>query len=131
MTRAQLDPSAHAPCASTTFGTVDRHPAAPEIARASLRDHSSNGARLELRTMRRWRSPESLLLPIGEALAKFVCEEDLANVKTCEGYPALLYSSTGLEGVQEGGAAWPSAAIAPNRPRIAAGSRRGIDSLAN
>src|SRR5262245_14478461 len=28
------------------------------------------GAGLELRTLRRWRSPESLLLPIGEALAR-------------------------------------------------------------
>ena len=35
-------------------------------------DHDSG---LELRAMRRWRSPEALLLPIGEALAKFVCEE--------------------------------------------------------
>jgi len=29
-----------------------------------------------------------LLLPIGEALAKFVCEEDFSNVKACEGRPA-------------------------------------------
>jgi len=35
--------------------------------------------------MRRWRSPESLLLPIGEALAKFVCEEDFTNVKGLRG----------------------------------------------
>jgi len=33
-----------------------------------------DGNRLELHKMRRWRSPESLLLPIGEALAKLVCE---------------------------------------------------------
>ena len=30
--------------------------------------------------MRRWRSPEALLLPIGEALAKFVCEEDFSDM---------------------------------------------------
>jgi predicted RNA-binding Zn ribbon-like protein len=30
-------------------------------------------------------SPQSLLLPIAEQLAKFVCEEDFANVKACEG----------------------------------------------
>ena len=29
--------------------------------------------RLELQTIRLWRSPESLLLPIGEALARCVC----------------------------------------------------------
>jgi len=33
------------------------------------RHHHSDGGRLELRMMRRWRSPESLLLPISEALA--------------------------------------------------------------
>ena len=33
----------------------------------------TNGDHLELRTTRRWRSPESLLLPIGEALARCVC----------------------------------------------------------
>ena len=38
---------------------------------AARRD--SDGDRLELQTMRRWRSPESLLLPIGEALARCVC----------------------------------------------------------
>jgi hypothetical protein len=40
---------------------------------------SRAGDRLELRVTHRWRSPESLLLPIGEALAKFVCEEDFAT----------------------------------------------------
>ena len=50
----------------------------------------SDGGRLELQTMRPWRTPESLLLPIGEALAKFVCEEDFANVKACEGHSCTL-----------------------------------------
>lgn len=45
---------------------------------------------LELQVMRRWRTPESLLLPIAEALAKFVCEEDFANVKACEGDSCTL-----------------------------------------
>ena len=45
----------------------------------------SAGDRLQLETMRRWRSPESLLLPIAEALARCVCDEDFANVRACEG----------------------------------------------
>jgi predicted RNA-binding Zn ribbon-like protein len=49
-----------------------------------------DGDRLELRATHRWRSPESLLLPIGAALAKFVCEEDFANVKVCEGHSCTL-----------------------------------------
>ncbi|QOZ78985.1 hypothetical protein XH83_28415 [Bradyrhizobium sp. CCBAU 53351] len=40
---------------------------------------------LALRMKRRWRSPDSLLLPIGEAMAKFVCDEDFSDVKACEG----------------------------------------------
>src|SRR5258707_13116099 len=35
------------------------------------RHRHNDGDRLELQMIRRWRSPESLLLPVGEALAKF------------------------------------------------------------
>jgi predicted RNA-binding Zn ribbon-like protein len=45
---------------------------------------------LEFRRARRWRSPESLLLPIAEALAKLLAEEDLSDVKTCEGVTCTL-----------------------------------------
>jgi predicted RNA-binding Zn ribbon-like protein len=71
--------------------------------------------RLQLQVVWRWRSPESLLLPIGEALAKFVCEEDFANVKACEGHSCTLVFADHSHRRQEDGAAWPSAAIAPNR----------------
>ena len=50
----------------------------------------SGGARLELETMQRWRSPESLLLPIAEALARCVCDEDFANIRACEGHRCTL-----------------------------------------
>src|SRR6516165_5031929 len=48
------------------------------------------GSHLELQKMRRWLTPQSLLLPIGEALAKFVCEEDFSDVKACEGPACTL-----------------------------------------
>jgi predicted RNA-binding Zn ribbon-like protein len=68
---------------------LERDEAFSQIAR----HHHSNGDRLELRMMRRWRSPEALLLPIGEELAKLVCEEDFADVKPCEGHScALLFA---------------------------------------
>ena len=51
--------------------------------------HDENGA-LSLRVKRRWRSPEALLLPVGEAMAKFVCEEDFADVKACEGHHCTM-----------------------------------------
>jgi predicted RNA-binding Zn ribbon-like protein len=45
---------------------------------------------LAFQRARHWRSPESLLLPIGESLAKLLAEEDLSNVKTCEGATCTL-----------------------------------------
>jgi hypothetical protein len=86
---------------------------------------SSHHDRLELQAMRRWRSTECLLLAIGEALAKFVCEEDFANVKACEPHSFMLMSPTIPAGGQEDGAAWRSAAIAP-RLRIAIGSEQAL-----
>ena len=49
-----------------------------------------DGDHLELQRMRRWRSPESLLLPVGEAMARFVCDEDFSDVKACEGQSCTL-----------------------------------------
>jgi predicted RNA-binding Zn ribbon-like protein len=45
---------------------------------------------LRLQRARRWRSPESILLPIGEAMAKLLAEENLSDVKTCEGATCTL-----------------------------------------
>jgi predicted RNA-binding Zn ribbon-like protein len=73
----ELDPLNRLLERDETFSRISRH-------------HHSCGGSLELRMMRRWRSPESLLLPIGEAVAKFVCEEDFANVKACEGHTCTL-----------------------------------------
>ena len=49
-----------------------------------------DGDHLERQRTRRWRSPESLLLPVGEAMARFVCDEDFSNVKACEGQSCTL-----------------------------------------
>jgi predicted RNA-binding Zn ribbon-like protein len=40
--------------------------------------------------MRRWRSPESLLLPVARAMAELICEEDFSHVKQCEGPACTL-----------------------------------------
>jgi len=76
---------------------------------------------LELQTARRWRSPESLLLPIGEALARFVCTEDFSNVKACEG-PActLLFADRTHRRARR----WCSMALCGNRAKQAAHRRR-------
>jgi predicted RNA-binding Zn ribbon-like protein len=81
------------------------------------RHHQRDDDRFELRAMRRWRSPESLLLPIGEALAKFVCEEDFANIKACEGHSCTLIFA---DHTRRRARRWCSMAICGNRAKQAA-----------
>jgi predicted RNA-binding Zn ribbon-like protein len=47
-------------------------------------------AALEFQIARRWRTPESLLFPIGEAMARLLAEGILPNVKACEGAACTL-----------------------------------------
>jgi predicted RNA-binding Zn ribbon-like protein len=79
------------------------------------------GVGLELQVMRRWRSPESLLLPIGEALARFVCEEDFANVKACEGHSCTLVFA---DHTRRRARRWCSMAVCGNRAKQAAHRNR-------
>ena len=78
-------------------------------------------APLQLQIVRRWRTPEALLLPIGEALAQLVCSEDFSNVKACEG-PActLLFADHTRGHVRR----WCSMAICGNRAKQAAHRHR-------
>jgi predicted RNA-binding Zn ribbon-like protein len=85
------------------------------------RHRERDGDRFELRAMRRWRSPESLLLPIGEALAKFVCEEDFASVKACEGHSCTLVFA---HHTRSRARRWCSMAICGNRAKQAAHRKR-------
>jgi predicted RNA-binding Zn ribbon-like protein len=85
------------------------------------RHHERDGDPFELTAMRRWRSPDSLLLPIGEALAKFVCEEDFANVKACEGHSCTLVFA---DHTQRRARRWCSMAICGNRAKQAAHRKR-------
>jgi predicted RNA-binding Zn ribbon-like protein len=71
--------------------------------------------------MRRWRSPESLLLPIGAALAKLVCDEDFAAVKACEGQACTLVFA---DRTRRRARRWCSMAICGNRAKQAAHRRR-------
>lgn len=74
-----------------------------------------------LRATRRWRSPESLLMPIAEALAKLVCEEDFSHVKACEGSQCTLLFADHTRGH---GRRWCSMAICGNRAKVSAHRKR-------
>jgi predicted RNA-binding Zn ribbon-like protein len=76
-----------------------------------------DGNHLELQTMRPWRSPESLLLPIGEALARCVCAEDFANIRACEGHVCTLIFA---DRTRRRGRRWCSMAVCGNRAKQAA-----------
>ncbi|ACC75491.1 ABATE domain-containing protein [Paraburkholderia phymatum] len=70
-----------------------------------------------LRATRRWESAESLLMPIAEALAKLVCEEDFTHVKACEGPKCTLLFADHTRGHAR---RWCSMAICGNRAKVAA-----------
>jgi predicted RNA-binding Zn ribbon-like protein len=83
--------------------------------------HASRGWLFELQLMRWWRSPEVLLLPIGEALARFVCTEDFSHVKACEGPACTLLFADRTRGRAR---RWCSMAICGNRAKQAAHRQR-------
>ncbi|MGY5774835.1 CGNR zinc finger domain-containing protein [Rhizobium sp. LEGMi135b] len=71
--------------------------------------------------MRKWRSPESLLLPIGESLGRFVCTEDFSDVKACEGHACTLLFVDHTRGHRR---RWCSMAMCGNRAKQAAHRHR-------
>ncbi|GLS18594.1 hypothetical protein GCM10007874_16110 [Labrys miyagiensis] len=75
----------------------------------------------ELRSLRKWRTPETLLQPIGEALARFVCTEDFTHVKACEGPACTLLFADHTRGHAR---RWCSMAICGNRAKQAAHRQR-------
>jgi predicted RNA-binding Zn ribbon-like protein len=81
-----------------------------------VRRHDGD-APLMVRTARRWRSPQALLAPIGEALARFVCEEDFADVKACERQGCSLMFIDHTRGRAR---RWCSMAICGNRAKQSA-----------
>ncbi len=83
--------------------------------------HGEGPSPLELQFMRRWRSPEALLLPIGEALARLVCTEDFSHVKACEGPACTLLFADHTRGHAR---RWCSMALCGNRAKQAAHRHR-------
>lgn len=75
----------------------------------------------QLQATRRWRSPEALLLPVGEALARLVCTEDFSQVKACEGPACTLLFADHTRGHAR---RWCSMALCGNRAKQAAHRHR-------
>jgi predicted RNA-binding Zn ribbon-like protein len=79
------------------------------------------GRHLEIQQTRRWRSAETLLLPIGERLAQFICEENFSDVKACEGASCTLMFA---DHTRRRARRWCSMAICGNRAKQAAHRER-------
>ena len=99
-----------------------------EFGQIVVRDRLSDGehghgrdgagvARLALRPRRRWRSPETLLLPIARSLADLVCSEDFTYLKACEGPTCTLLF---IDRTRGSARRWCSMAVCGNRAKQAA-----------
>jgi predicted RNA-binding Zn ribbon-like protein len=84
-------------------------------------DPGPKGQPFQLPTIRRWRTPEALLSPIGEALAQLVCMEDFSDVKACEGPACTLLFADHTRGRTR---RWCSMALCGNRAKQAAHRHR-------
>jgi predicted RNA-binding Zn ribbon-like protein len=91
-----------------------------QIAKRDRRDEAAAGG-LVWRAARRWRSPDTLLLPIARALADLVCHEDFTQVKACEGEDCTLLFIDRTHGRAR---RWCSMGICGNRAKQAAHRRR-------
>ena len=72
------------------------------------------GAHLAFEPARRWRSPESLLIPLGEAMAQVVTGEDFTQVKACEGERCTLVFADHTRGRAR---RWCSMSLCGNRAK--------------
>jgi predicted RNA-binding Zn ribbon-like protein len=72
---------------------------------------------LAVASLRRWRSPESLLQPIADILANLVAEENFAWVKACEGPVCTLLFADHTRGHSR---RWCSMELCGNRAKQAA-----------
>jgi len=75
----------------------------------------------QLQTVRRWRHPDALLLPVGEALARLVATEDFSRVKACEGPTCTLLFADHTRGRAR---RWCTMAVCGNRAKQAAHRNR-------
>ncbi|MGH7159819.1 MAG: CGNR zinc finger domain-containing protein, partial [Acetobacteraceae bacterium] len=105
---AQLQPLNHLLERDLSFSQIASRPA-------------SESEPLQLQMVRRWQTPEALLPPIGEALARLLCSEDFSYVKACENQACTLLFADHTRGHRR---RWCSMAICGNRVKQAAHRER-------
>lgn len=81
------------------------------------KDPESGSAHFVWQEKRRWRSPESLLLPLARAIADVICEEDFELIRACEGHACSLMF---VDRTKSHRRRWCSMAVCGNRAKQAA-----------
>jgi predicted RNA-binding Zn ribbon-like protein len=98
----------------------------------AFRDQGGNEKLLptifHLRPQRHWRKPGSLLSPVAEEIAKFICSADFRYIKACEGGRCTLLF---LDDSHRHARRWCSMAICGNRAKSAAFAARSKDAKKN
>jgi predicted RNA-binding Zn ribbon-like protein len=96
--------------------------------RDSLDDHdhahdeeTATASALVWRPQRRWKGPDSLLLPLARSLADLVCTENFTLLKACEGPECTLLF---LDRTRGHARRWCSMAVCGNRAKQAAHRKR-------
>jgi predicted RNA-binding Zn ribbon-like protein len=87
------------------------------VARSAHLHDLENSSGLEWRALRHWSTPNSLILPIAQAMADLVCLEDFSLVKGCEGKLCTLLF---LDRTHGRARRWCSMSICGNRAKQAA-----------
>ncbi|TCR62504.1 ABATE domain-containing protein [Bosea sp. BK604] len=72
---------------------------------------------LKRQAQRRWRSPETLLLPIARSMSDLVCTDDFSHVKACEGAACTMLFIDRTRGHAR---RWCSMAVCGNRAKAQA-----------
>jgi predicted RNA-binding Zn ribbon-like protein len=76
---------------------------------------------IRLAAQRRWTSPEVLLVPIAETVARLISEEDFTHIKACEGTACTLMFA---DHTRAHGRRWCSMGICGNRAKVSAHRKR-------
>jgi predicted RNA-binding Zn ribbon-like protein len=116
----QLEPLNRLLARDEEFGQV----VAQNRAHDHRRDHKPDEkpvSGLVWRLQRRWRSPDTLLLPIARAMADLICRDDFTHVKACEGPSCTLLFIDRTRGHAR---RWCSMAVCGNRAKQAAHRER-------
>lgn len=93
----------------------------PQIEARSLQNQDKMVDEKEMpflwKQQRRWDSPGTLLLPLAQAIGKFICRNEFESVKHCKGPECILWF---LDVSQNHTRRWCSMAICGNRAKAAA-----------